>query len=120
MPERYGYTSFDGEPVDRRGGPEHQSGRVNHSRMDKYADRNSLSFENFKKHRHGELYSTVSNDLEDIPAREHPHRSDPSQTYERSVRGYSPAWHGSVVSSGSSPQNYDNSYASKSMSSIPL
>ena len=113
MPERRGYTSFHGDPVDRHGRPEHHSGRVNHQRMDAYANRHSLTFNKFDKHHAGELYSTTSTDYENIPPREHPHRSEPSQISERRARGYNPSWEGSVRSSGSSAQIHDESYAGK-------
>ena len=115
MPERHGYTSFHGDPVDRHGRPEHHSGRVNHQHMDAYANRDSLNFDRFARHHPGELYSTTSTDYQNIPPREHPDRSEPSQISERRTRGYNPAWKGSVRSSGSSPQIRDESYAGKPM-----
>ena len=113
MPERRGYTSFHGDPVDRHGRPEHHSGRVNHQRMDAYANRDSLNFKDFARHRAGEMYSTSSSDYKEIPPREHPYSSEPSQISERRARGYNPAWQGSIRSSGSSPQIHDEGYAGK-------
>ena len=113
MPERHGYTSFHGDPVDRHGRPEHHSGRVNHQHMDAYANRDSLNFNRFARHHSGELYSTTSTDYAKIPPRGHPSRSEPSQIAERRARGYNPAWQGSIRSSGSSPQIHDESYAGK-------
>ena len=118
MPERRGYTSFHGDPVDRHGRPEHYSGRINHQHMNAYANRDSLNFDNFARHHANELYSTTSTDFENIPPREHPYRSEPSQISERRARGYNPAWQGSVRSSGSSPQIHDEGYAGKPMPAL--
>lgn len=119
MSGRTGYTSFRGDPVSHDGRPAPLSGRVNHSRMNSFANRNSWGFEEFAGNRPGELYSTKSTDLDDIPSREHPHRSEPSQVLERRARGHNPAWHGAIRSSGSSPQIHDDSYASKSTPLVP-
>lgn len=95
VPRRSGYVSYDNNPVDHRGGPESDSGRINLARMD----------EGGLHGPDGRLYSSTASDLSQIPARDDLYRSDPSREYERRTRGYNSGYFGEHVPSfGSSPQ----------------
>lgn len=107
---RSGYVPQDNNPVDHRGGPESHSGRTNHARMNQRAGPDTFlpSFDprSCSLHiRNDELFSSTASDLSEIPSRDDLHRSEPSQEYERTTRGYNPGYFGERVSNfSSSPQ----------------
>ena len=119
--KRSAYVSQDNNPVDRRGGPKSQSGRINHARMNERASPDTFlpSFNPRSRGLHisqRQLYSSTASDLSEIPPRDDLYRSEPSQEYERSTRGYNPGYFGEHVSSfGSSPQlgGLDRGYRGK-------
>lgn len=118
---RSGYVSHDNNPVDRRGGPESHSGRMNHTRMNTRASPDTFlpSFDPRSRRLHipnDELYSSTAPGLSEIPSRDDLHRSEPSQEYERRTRGYNPGHFGERVATfGSSPQlgGLDRGYRGK-------
>lgn len=92
---RSGYVSHDNNPVDRRGGPESHSTRINHARMNERASPDkflhSLDPRSRGLHiRRDQLYSSTASDLSEIKPRDDLYRSEPSQEYERRTRGYNP------------------------------
>ena len=118
---RSGYVSHDNNPVDRRGGPESHSGRINHARMNDLASPDP-SIRSFNPQSRGldnpdhRLFSSTASDLSEIPSRDDLYRSEPSQELERRSRGYNPGYFGERVSShGSSPQlgGLDHGYRGK-------
>lgn len=72
---RSGYVSQDNNPVDRRGGPESHSGRINHTRMNERASPDtflpSLNPRSCGPHiPHRQLYSSTASDLSKIAPRD--------------------------------------------------
>ena len=118
---RPGYVSQHNDPVDRRGGPETHSGRVNHARMNERASPDtfmpSLDARSRDLHiPHDRLFSSTASDFSNLPSRDDLHRSEPSLELERRSRGYNPGYFGGRVSSyGSSPQlgGLDHGYRGK-------
>ena len=118
---RSGYVSYDNNPVDRRGGQESHSGRLNLARMNEHAspDKFLPFLDPRSRHRHeprDRLFSSTATDLTDIPSRDDLYRSEPSQEFERRTRGYNPGHFGErLPSHGSSPQlgGLDHGYLGK-------
>ena len=129
--KRSGYVSHDNNPVDRRGGPETHSGRINHARMNERASPGTFepslspSFDPRSRHLYvarDKLFSTTASDLSTVRPRDDLHRNEPSQELERRSRGYNPGYYGERISSyGSSPQldGLDRGYQGK-FTSLPI
>lgn len=119
---RSGYVSHDNNPVDRRGGPESHSTRINHARMNERASPDTFLPSSDPRSRglhirRDQLYSSTASDLSEIKPRDDLYRSEPSQEYERRTRGYNPNFFGELGSNfSSSPQlgGLDHGYRGKS------